>query len=130
MAEVNLGTLYDFNKEAMKNERVLTQEEFEEKTQLLAEVMLEYFNDGDHYWMLLCHDRRDYTLFNLIPDNDPTVETILEELIPTLLNRGNVLSIDEQPDKAWEIWIRDFDGEDAFAYYFFIYDKGVVEVCG
>lgn len=130
MAEVNLGTLYDFNKEAMKNEKPLTQEEFNEKTQLLAEVMLEYFNDGDHYWMLLCHDRRDYTLFNLIPDNDPTIETTLEELRPTILNRGNVLSIDEQPDGAWEIWIRDFDGEDTFAYYFFVYDKGVVEVYG
>ena len=29
-------------------------------------ICLLKIND-EHYWMLLCHDRRDHTLFNIIP---------------------------------------------------------------
>ena len=80
----------------------------------------------EHYWMLLCHDRRDYTLFNIIAAESYSV--IIDELKPTLINRGYVLSVDKQPDDAWEIWIRDIETEENFAYYLFQYDKGVIEI--
>lgn len=127
MAEVNLGTLYDFNKEAMKNEKPLDPIMFNTKTQKVAEEIWELMEDcGDQYWMLLCHDRRDYTLFNILGavDADP----IVKELRPTLLNRGQVISIDKQPDGAWEIWIRDIETNENFAYYLFQYDNGVIEI--
>ncbi len=127
MAELDLGTLYDFNKEAMKNEKPLDPIMFNTKTQKVAEEIWELMEDcGDQYWMLLCHDRRDYTLFNILGavDADP----IVKELRPTLLNRGYVLSIDKQPDDAWEIWIRDVETEENFAYYLFQYDQGVIEI--
>lgn len=129
MAEINMGTLYDFNKQAMMNEKPLDPIAFNLKTNEIAEDMIIDLNDGDHYWMLLCHDRRDYTLFNAV-NYEAEVDMITEELRPTLLNRGHILAIDKQPDGAWEIWVKDFDAEEVFAYYFFSYDRGVVEIYG
>lgn len=127
MAEINLGNLYDFNKEAMKNEKPLDVIQFNLKTTEVAQDMWDNMEDyGIQYWMLLCHDRRDYTVFNLIAavDNEP----IVKELRPTLMNRGQILSIDKQPDDAWEIWIRDNESNENFVYYLFKYYYGVVEI--
>ena len=127
MAEINLGNLYDFNKEAMKNEKPLDVIQFNLKTTEVAQDMWDNMEDyGIQYWMLLCHDRRDYSLFNIIGavDNEP----IVKELRPTLMNRGQILSIDKQPDGAWEIWIRDNETEENFAYYLFQYETGVIEI--
>lgn len=133
MAEINLGTLYDFNKEAMKNEKPLDPIIFNRKVQDIAQNMFNFLDDcGDQYWMLLCHERRDYTLFNIIAAVN--AEPIVEELKPTLTNRGQILSIAEQPYEddelcgAWEIWIRDIETEENFVYYLFQYDKGVIEI--
>lgn len=127
MAEIDLGTLYDFNKEAMKNEKPLD-------AILLNKLIIEVANDmkmwnddaGDQYWMLLCHERRDYTIFNIYEASE--VKFIVDELSPTLQNRGAVLAIDKQPDSAWEIWIRDTESNENFAYYLFQYDNGVIEI--
>lgn len=127
MAEVNLGTLYDFNKEAMKNEKPLDPIMLNAKIKEVAEDIWDIVDDcGLQYWMLLCHDRRDYTLFNIIGAEN--AELIVKELRPTLLNRGQVISIDKQPDGAWEIWIRDIETNENFAYYLFQYDNGVIEI--
>ena len=66
MAELNLGTLYDFNKEAMKNEKPLDPIQFNLK---VNEVAVELQEREAQYWMLLCHERRDYTIFNIIACN-------------------------------------------------------------
>lgn len=126
MAEVNLGTLYDFNKEAMKKEKSLDLIQFNHLTKEIVEDMVDKLYFGEQYWMLLCHERRDYTLFNIIAVSDNT--TIEEELRPTLHNRGLILSIEKQKDGAWEIWIRDPETEENFAYYLFQYDSGVIEI--
>ena len=125
MAELDLGTLYDFNKEAMKNEKPLDPIELHNKVKTIAEEMYDSEEHDEHYWMLLCHDRRDYTIFNIIAcQNHKDIEF---ELKPTLLNRGNIISIDKQPDENWEIWIRD-DANENFVYYLFPYDNGIIEV--
>lgn len=122
MAELNLGTLYDFNKEAMKNEKPLDPIQFNLK---VNEVAVELQEREAQYWMLLCHERRDYTIFNIIAcQNHKDIEF---ELKPTLLNRGNIISIDKQPDENWEIWIRD-DSDENFVYYLFPYDNGIIEI--
>ena len=126
MAELNLGTLYDFNKEAMKNEKPLDPIQFNTLTKDVATDMLANCDDDLHYWMLLCHERRDYTVFNIIAYSD--VKDIEVELRPTLSNRGTIISIEKQPDGAWEIWVRDIETEENFVYYFFPYDNGVIEV--
>ena len=127
MAEVNLGTLYDFNKELMKKERVIDPILFNTQINKIArEMFVDAETKDEHYWMLLCHDRRDFTLFNIIASKE--IDTIVEELKPTLVNRGEIIAIDKQPNGAWEIWIRDAVSAENFVYYLFKYDNGVIEV--
>lgn len=123
MADINLGNLYDFNKEAMKNENPLDPIQFNLKTNEIAVELQE--REESQYWMLLCHERRDYTIFNIIACQDH--KDIECELKPTLLNRGTIISIEKQPDENWEIWIRDSENEN-FVYYLFPYDNGVIEI--
>ena len=83
-----------------------------------------YLIDGK-YWMLLCHERRDYTVFNL--QGEMTVRDINKDVIECLKNRGIVLAIDEQSDGNYEIWIRDKKTKDNVIYYLFNYEFGVIE---
>ena len=127
MAEVELGSLYDFNKQLMKNEKPLDPIAFNTKIKEIGIELWELMEDcGVQYWMLLCHECRDYTLFNIIGavDADP----IIKELKLTLTNRGQILAMDKQPDGAWEIWIRNIDTDEDSAYYLFNYQQGVIEI--
>lgn len=128
MAEIELGNLYDINKELMKKEPVLDPILFNRKIkEISAEMKIQCEEMDRHYWMLLCHDRRDYTMFNIISAEEAS--SIEFELGPTLRNRGKILSIDQQKDGNWEIWIRDEHiEEENFAYYLFNYDAAVIEI--
>jgi len=123
MNEMTLGTVYDFNKELSKREKPLDMLEINSKVSAISADLIQY-----KYVMLLCHELRDYTLFNLVfSKHDETV--FKKELLETLLNRGQIVSMDRTGDDlAWEIWIRQDD--DDFCYYLFNYNDGVVEVVG
>ena len=72
--------------------------------------------------MLLCHEQRDYTVFQLTTGSKADIAT--EELKVCMKNRGNILAIDEAPGNAFEIWIKNESG--IFAYYLFPYDEAVI----
>lgn len=123
--EINLGSLYDMNKQLMEQ----VGEPISELALYPYQTKIEdWFNwNIDSYAMLLCHERRDYTVFHLYEkqnSNPPAVAA--KELINCLLNRGEILSIEETNDKAWEIWLR-IDKE-VYCYYLFNYDNAVIEV--
>jgi hypothetical protein len=127
MSEVNMGTLYDFNKNAMASFEPIDIIQFNRMLNSIADTMIDACENCDqHYWMLLCHDRRDYTLFNIVAASN--MDCIIYELKPTLENRGKILDIELQDTGAYEIWIRDYDTDENFAYYLFQYDAGVIEV--
>ena len=127
MAEIELGNLYEFNKNAMSQYEPMDVIELNRKLTSVADNMIDAMDNCDrHYWMLLCHELRNYTLFNIIAASD--MQDIISELRPTLTNRGLVLDITLQKDGAYEIWIRDIETEENFAYYLFPYDMGVIEV--
>ena len=123
MAEVNLGTLYDFNKAAMEHEKPLDQIALGVET---TKVIADLFEKGlNHYYMLLCRERNDYTIFFI---NEEKKDNLYKKMMNTLNNRGKILSIDKQPDGAYEIWIKDeFENNGIFVYYLFNYDIGVVD---
>ena len=127
-SEITLGTAYEINKNLVQNyEKELTSEELKTKKEMIANYILEKEN---FYFMLLCHEQRDYTLFNLNGENsqDQGIKTV-KELYDCLNNRGQIKGIDRAEDGiAIEIWIS-IDGE-AFVYYFFPYDEGVIELGG
>lgn len=123
MAEIGMGTLYDWNKSAMEQIKGLNTTELKDK---MREIKNKFFNQGKYY-MLLCHERRDYTVFNLkreVSGHDVSKKAT-NELKECLENRGTILSIDDQNNGAWEVWIRNEEG--IFCYYLFPYDNAIIE---
>nr|DAI41754.1 MAG TPA: hypothetical protein [Caudoviricetes sp.] len=114
-------SLYEYSKQLVAKEVPMKQEVLEDK---IESILRDCYATGNYY-MLLCHDRRDYTIFNMISHNRAKAGIIIEECLKV---RGDVLLIDKQPDGAWEIWIRDAETKENFVYYFFNYNEGVVEV--
>lgn len=119
------GTLYDMNKQIMQQ----IGEPLKDLQLASIQMKLEdWFNwQIDGYAMLLCHERRDYTLFHLYQKankNPPAVAA--RELMLCLKNRGEILSIEEDSNQAWEIWLR--INNESYCYYLFNYDEGVIEV--
>jgi len=85
------------------------------------------------YIMLLCNERRDFTIFHLGEYCDEVQwsdigKMFAKDLSDTLVNRGQVLYADRQKDGAWEIWIRNTETKENFAYYLFDYGDAIVEV--
>lgn len=119
MAELELGNLYDINKQLMEKEKPLD-------PILLNKKIKDIFTYIDIYAMLLCRERNDYTIFHY--NDDIPSEKGIQEIKETLQNRGEILSIEEQPDGTYEIWIRDFNTKENFVYYLFDYSNAIVEV--
>ena len=97
------GTLYDANKQLiLQSAKPLTHLELAP----IQEKIDDWFNwIIDTYAMLLCHERRDYTVFHLYStQNEHPTTVAAKELMGCLTDRGEILSIEETPDKAWEIW--------------------------
>ena len=113
-------SLYEYSKQVVANEVPMDPVLFNKKMIEVSTDMVEHT-----YMMLLCHDRRDYTIFH-ITNTDKKIAA--KEISETLYNRGKILLVDKQKDGSWEIWIRDSLTDENFAYYLFSYDNGVVEV--
>ena len=126
MAEFSIGNLYDANRQIMESDTI--------KPMLApaiaaAQLKIEdFFNQRcDSYAMLYCRELSDITIFHMYEKQNPNPPAVAaKECILCCTDRGELLSIEEQPDKNWEIWIR-IDGE-AHAYYLFPYDNAVIEV--
>ena len=113
-------SLYEYSKQVVANEVPMDPILFNKKMIEVSMGMVEHT-----YMMLLCHERRDYTIFH-IANTDNKIAA--KEISETLYNRGKILLVDKQKDGSWEIWIRDSLTDENFAYYLFPYDNGVVEV--
>ena len=127
-SSVSLGNLYDMNKHLMEQVPMISEDILKEKKQELVKWIAKL--SEQHYFMLLCHEKRDYTLFNIIssPLNDITIDQInrmAEDIVECMNNRGSLLSLELQKDGAWELWARDETG--CYAYYLFPYGSAVLE---
>ena len=60
MSEVSLGSMYDINKNLMNKENALSLN----KINTIIKELIPFFTKGT-YFMLLCHERRDYTVFEV-----------------------------------------------------------------
>ena len=131
---VEIGTLYDVNKNLVEqNVSELTTEEMQNKKDMIVDFIHQANNN---YYMLLCNDRKDYTIFHRhlnptlmqfcddLGEAEETLEKILiDECLP---NRGRTKSIELTENKdAIEIWIS-IDG-DSYCYYFFPYDAAIID---
>ena len=128
-AEVSMGNLYDMNKQLMEHEPEITAEELQTAKENLRAWFTKHF--AQKYFMLLCHERRDYTLFNLDKTDSwaaakpSTIMAVANDVIECMTNRGTLLVVSEQEDGVWEIWTRNDEG--CYAYYLFPYGPAVIE---
>lgn len=127
-AQVEMGNLYDMNKQIMLNEPKISEDRLVEVVSQLYTWITDRTNQ--HYFMLLCHERRDFTLFNIQPKGIlgttiGQVNTMVNDIIECMTNRGTLLAADLQDDGAWELWLRIED--ECFVYYLFPYGEAVLE---
>jgi hypothetical protein len=122
MTDVNLGNLYDINKEAMKQFNPYDPIILNQKCKEIAEKI--WNMNKPSYWMLLCRERNDYTVIRACWD----YEELNAAIHDCLINRGFVINITEQEDGNFEIWLRDFDTNENVVYYLFDYNEAIVEV--
>lgn len=123
---VSIGTLYDTNKTLIQQtEKVLKGRALYNKiNEVVTPFLLNFMTRK--YYMLLCHELRDYTVFNLIENNQKKVE---EELIECLKNRGAIYAIDVSEDEqALEIWIQYEEDDQMYCYMLFPCDDFIIEV--
>lgn len=126
MAEMNIGTLYDLNKNLVqKNISALEKGVLNSKKEIIKNFLRD---TKDTYYMLLCHEQRDYTVFKIDTLEDSKYNEMISILIDECLkNRGIIKSIELTKDKqAIEIWL--MIEEEAFVYYLFPYSEAVITV--
>ena len=124
MAEITGNTLYEMNQQLMANEKKMSGLDILNKSKYTTKF---FEQSPNSYFMLLCHEERDYTLFKLSGIDSATIAS--KELIACLKNRGDILAIDKakgNADAAFEIWIRTENNKN-LCYYLFKYDEGVIE---
>ena len=123
-SNITLGTAYEINKNLVeKYEKELTTKELQNKKTEIINFIQE---TKGQYYMLLCNDKKDYTIFNILNKNN--IQEMTNILVDEcLVNRGTIKGIDLTKDKcAIEIWLS-IENE-AFCYYFFKYDDAVIEI--
>ena len=121
--ELNPGvTMYEMAKQGAAVAPALTGDQIEN----FKKAMISFIdNHPGRYYMLLCNDRRDYTLFDKNGRLSDLSTRITEDILDCVKNREcHIVDYEDQQD-AFEIWIKD-STEDAAAYYFFPYDRGVI----
>lgn len=123
--DLTMGTLYDANKQIMSSDKIKPLNELE--IAAAQNKINDFFNwKCDCYSMLYCKDLSDITIFHMYENQNPDPPAIAAaECIGCCLDRGEILSIEEQPDGNYEIWLR--INNEAFAYYLFPYDNAVIE---
>ena len=130
--EVVMGTLYDMNKAMVKQAEIRLSEGVLNSKK---EIIKNFINKtNNNYYMLLCNERKDYTVFDFKKDRDnydwdePIPMSCAKCLIDDcLIPRGEIRGIDLTKDKlAIEIWM--IIDDEAYVYYFFPYDNGIITI--
>ena len=125
--EAELGTLYDANKQLVKQQPPMDKGKLNNALVQVKRYLEERTPRANNYYMLLCNDRKDYTVFNVLKHQKDNFNDFVFELRDCLQNRGDIIFFDKTDDKtAFEIWLKIDD--DAFCYYLFPYNDGVIEV--
>lgn len=100
ISRVSVGNLYDLNKDLVEKEtKPLTQEELAVKKEMVHDFLI---SSEAEYYMLLCNEKKDYTVFNLLNMNEmfPAKDEVPNILIDECLkNRGEIRSIELTANK-------------------------------
>ncbi len=120
-AKLNVN-LYELNKTLYKSLPEITFNELQERKKKIADWIGESDNK---YYMLLCRERSDYTVFVISYSGQVTID---KEVIDIVCSRGKIKAIEIEenfPERWVQFWIE--DNKEIYMYAFFPYDSGVIE---
>lgn len=121
MAKVEIGTLYDLNKQIMAQLPPQSEDIMTHNWNIIGDW---FGKDTERWFMLMCKERSDFTLFH-ITDNQFTKG--VQELKEVLEERGQILAIQYQHGKdTFEIWVK--MDEEVFMFMLFGASWMIVEV--
>ncbi len=123
MADVEIGSLYDLNKQVMSQLPPQSEDALNHNYNLIGA----WFSSTDktHWFMLMCKERSDFTLFHI---KEANYSKAIEELKEVLQERGKILAIQYiHGEDAFEIWIKDADDE-VFMFMLFEASWMIVEI--
>ena len=123
MAQSSMGTIYDFNKLAYEKIKVPEQK----KKEMLSNIGMWFSsNPTFKYFMFLCRELSDYTIFNFETFNYSHGKEELESLIH---ERGELLDIVyNHNNDSYEIWIRTKSDNEIHMYMIFCCNDFVITI--
>lgn len=124
--KLEVGNLYDLNKQAIAQLPPLKEEVIQD---ILYNKIYRWFSENsDEWFMLLCREKADYTLFHFPTLNNHSFSKGVQELEECIKNRGIIMSINKAAEDAWEIWIKDYFNREISMYMLFECGPMVIEV--
>ena len=122
MADVEVGTLYELNKQIMAQLPPQSKDMMNHNWTIIGD----WFSKNQKRWfMLMCKERSDFTLLHI---TDYQFTKGLFELKEILAERGKVLAIQYiHGEDTFEIWLKDHNGE-VFMFMLFEASWMIVEV--
>lgn len=121
MAEIEIGTLYDINKQLVGQDKPLDPIEYAEKVGIAAHSMW-----NQKYYALICNERRYYTVFNCKVANLDNVKHELGSVLSSLGLVCDILPTKEDKD-TYEIWIKDIATGEVNMYFLTDWTEGVID---
>ena len=115
-------TLYDLNKAMYLQMKPMEAYDF---NQQMVNIALWFSSKKDtKYFMLLCKERSDYTIFNL---QSYDYDTARNELTAIVTNRGVPMDVDYNHDTdTYDIWVK--KGGEVYMYKLFECDDFVIRI--
>jgi hypothetical protein len=103
--------------------------EYDEKKWTDAKLIVAdwYNKHKDNYYMLLCHERNYYTLFDMTRENAIGAD-LAYELQDTIRYVGAVHDISVDTNDMIAVWAKWRDTDNVHCFYLFPYGQGVVHV--
>ena len=132
--KIEVGSLYELNQNIVAQLPPQPQEHIQEQ---LFKIKDWFSKSNGKYFMLLCKEKADYTLFNfngkeitdIFPEFiDKMSIKAVKELEVCIKNRGILMAINKATENAWEIWIKDIKNKEVHMYMLFECGSMVIEV--
>ena len=129
MEEATAGIkLYDFAKEMVKRQKVITKERLERCMTKISDAAALC-----DYLLLMCPDTRQFVFF-VVPDDyngyniTEFVDIIKSDLMEVISARGKILDIDmsNHGKRVWEIWIQDKYDSNTYVYQLCDYSQQTI----
>lgn len=133
--EMEVGSLYELNQQVMSQ---LPPQPHDFLQEQLFKIKNWFIEKDSKYFMLLCKEKADYTLFNFKYKNtkddmfnefkNTISKKAVQELEECVKDRGILMAINKASEDAWEIWIKKFFTKEVCMYMLFECGPMVIEV--